>query len=148
MNNLTKILVLVLALSLFSCASGPKYSAVKESFPQLMPEEGRIFFYRTGNMFGSGMQPVVILNGEKVGKAIPGGFFFVDRPPGDNQVLLKAEVERKLSFTLVKGQKRYVRISVGLVDLIFRIYPILVEELEALQEMEGLSYTGAEIKTK
>lgn len=147
MTRLTKILIsVVLVLLLTSCATGPKYSAIKESFPLLNPDEGRIYFYRTGNPIGSGIQPGVTLNGEKVGGSIPGGFFFVDRPPGNYEVLLSTEVERKLSFTLDKGQKRYVRMSVGLGVLIYRVFPVLVEESEALREMEDLSYTGTEVK--
>jgi len=46
----------------------------------------------------------VRLNGEKVGKAVPNGFFYVDRPAGNYQVVTETEVEKKLTFTLDAGQ--------------------------------------------
>ena len=101
MNRSAKIVFFMALVLLFtSCATGPKYSVIKDSFSLLKPDEGRIYFYRTGNPFGSGIQPGVTLNGEKVGDSIPGGFFFIDRPPGNYEVMLSTEVERKLSFTL------------------------------------------------
>jgi len=149
MYRLKKVFLLtpiLLALIFSSCATGPKYSVIKSSLPQLNPIEGRIYFYRTGNPFGSAIQPDVNLNGEKVGRSIPGGFFFVDRSPANYEVVLSTEVEKKLTFTLDKGQIRYVRMSVGLGVIVYRVFPTLVEESKALSEMKGLSYTGTEVK--
>ncbi|MCK7493688.1 MAG: DUF2846 domain-containing protein [Comamonadaceae bacterium] len=67
------------------CATGPKYEEVRGGFPSLSAEQGRIYFYRSSNPFGSGIQPSVMLNGEKVGDSRPGGFFFVDRTPGNQR---------------------------------------------------------------
>ena len=36
--------------------------------------------------------------------------------------------------------------SVGMGVLIYRVFPVLMEESEALQEMDDLSYIGTEIK--
>jgi hypothetical protein len=135
-----------LVLIFSSCATGPKYSEVKTLLPQLNPNEGRIYFYRTSNLFGSAIQPDVSLNGEKVGRSIPGGFFYVDRQSGDYEVVLSTEVEKKLTFTLDEAQTRYVKMSVGLGVIVYRVFPTLVEESKALSEMEGLSFTGTGVK--
>jgi hypothetical protein len=108
------------------------------------PEEGRIYFYRKANLFGSGIQPSVYLNGKKVGRSVPGGFFFVDRPAGNYEVLLSTEVDKKLTFTLDKGQIRYVRMSVGLGILVYRVYPELVDPSIGESEMQELRYIGTE----
>lgn len=43
---------------------------------------GRIYVYRTA-AFGAAVQPKVRLNEEVIGKAVPKGFFYVDRPIGE-----------------------------------------------------------------
>jgi hypothetical protein len=46
-------------------------------------------------VLGAAVQRAVKLNGEVVGKAVPQGFFYVDRPPGDYTVTTATEVEKK-----------------------------------------------------
>jgi Protein of unknown function (DUF2846) len=74
---------------------------------------GRIYFYRTA-LIGAAVQPDVKLNGEVVGKAVPNGFFYADRPAGNYQVATETEVERKLTFTLERGQVRYARLNISM----------------------------------
>ena len=136
----------IIALLLAACASGPKYKEVQSSIPALAPDQGRIYFYRSGNIFGSGIQPSVVLGGEKVGDATPGGFFFLDRKPGNYEVVLSTEVDRKLTFTLAKGQEQYVRMSVTLGVIVYRVYPELVDAATGKSEIQDLSYTGDAIK--
>jgi len=136
----------IVALLLAACASGPKYTEVQSAIPALAADRGRIYFYRSGNIFGSGIQPTVMLGGEKVGDAVPGGFFFIDRKPGNYEVLLSTEVERKLTFTLVGGQEQYVRMSVGLGVIVYRVYPELVDAATGKSEIKDLSYIGDAIK--
>lgn len=66
-----------------SCASGPKYSEIESTISTLNPEQGRIYFYRSANYFGAGIQPSVMLNDKDAGNSKPGGFFFIDTIPGD-----------------------------------------------------------------
>jgi len=134
--------VALLAGILAGCATGPKYEEVRSGFAPLPAAQGRIFFYRSGNPIGSGIQPSVMLNSEKVGDSQPGGFFFVDRAPGNYEVNLTTEVERKLTFTLESGQEQYVRMSVGLGVLVYRVYPELVDKKTGEEELKGLSYIG------
>ena len=133
-------------LLLAACASGPKHKEIQASIPALGADQGRIYFYRSANIFGSGIQPSVMLNGDKVGESVPGGFFFIDRAPGNYEVLLSTEVDRKLTFTLSRGQEQYVRMSVGLGAIIYRVHPELVDAATAKTEIVDLSYTGDRIK--
>src|ERR1700686_5101650 len=89
--------ILAAGMLLAACASGPKYSDVKSSIPPLSSDQGRVYFYRSNSMMGSAIQPSIMLNGEKVGDSKPGGFFYVDRPPGNYEVVCGTEVERKAS---------------------------------------------------
>ena len=146
-NIRTCLLALAIGL-LGGCATGPKYGEVKQSIPSLKQAEGRIFFYRSGNPFGSAIQPSVMLNGNKVGDSAPGGFFFVDTKPGPMEVTLSTEVDRKATFTLTAGQVRYVRMSVGLGVIVYRVYPELVDDSVGQGEIAGLSYTGDKLTAK
>lgn len=147
MSNFVKLSsICMLALAVVGCATGPKYAEVKSSIPNLSPDKGRIYFYRSGTMFGSGIQPSVKLNGDVVGDSKPGGFFYVDVPPADYEVVLSTEVDKKLTFVLEKRQERCVRMSVGLGVVVYRVYPELVEPAVCDAEILDMSYTGSATK--
>jgi hypothetical protein len=123
-------------------ASGPKLSEMRSSMPQLKPDQGRIYFYRNSSMLGAALQPNVMLNGRMVGESKPGGFFFVDDAAGPKEVATSTEVERKLTFTLERGQTRYVRTGVGFGIMVGRVYPELVDNATGEKELPETSYTG------
>ena len=81
-----------------------------------------------------------------MGKAEPHGVFFVDVDPGNMEVVSGSEVEKKLTFQVAPGDRRYVRMAVGFGVVVWRVMPELVDEAEAKQEMAGLAYTGAAAK--
>ena len=94
-------------------------------------------------LLGAAVQPEVRLNGEKVGKAVPNGFFYVDRPAGNYQVVTETEVEKKLTFTLDAGQARYVRLNISMGFWVGRVYGELIDEAEAKSEIASTRYIGA-----
>lgn len=142
-----RLLLAGAALALLcACASGPKYTEVEKTFPAVAEGHGRIWFYRSGIMFGAGIQPSVMLNSVKVGDSVPGGFFYVDRPAGSYEVLLSTEVDRKLTFTLASREDRYIRMTVGLGVIVYRVYPELVDPAEGRKEIVDASYIGGKAK--
>jgi hypothetical protein len=131
------------AILLSACAaSGPKLSEMRASMPQLKPDQGRVYFYRSSSMLGAAMQPSIMLNGRVVGESKPGGFFYVDDAAGPKEVSTSTEVERKLTFTLDPGQTRYVRTAVGFGVMVGRVYPELVDNAAGEKELQETSYTG------
>lgn len=130
------------AILLSACASGPKLAEMQSSIPALKSDQGRIYFFRSSNMIGAGIQPNVMLNGEVVGVSKPGGFFFVDHAPGAKQVTTTSEVEKKLTFNLNAGEIRYVKTSVGLGMIVYRVYPELVDKAVGEKDVAELSYIG------
>lgn len=141
--SMAKIVIgVVIVASLSACATGPKFQEAKNSFNKQKENEGRIFIYRSNNMFGAAIQPAVLINGVEVGSSVPGGFFFVDRQPGTVEVSTSTEVEKKVSFLLEADQTRYVRTSIGLGVFVGRVIPELVDNLEGENEIRNLSYTG------
>ena len=143
LHRLTIVLVFVFATSfLGGCAGGPKYSEVVDQFPTLSGGQGRIFFYRDSSPFGSAIQPSIRLNGEAVGKSKPGGFFFVDRGPGSYEANCTTEAEKRLTFTLSVGERKYIRTRVTMGLLVGQVHLRLEDETEAMKTLGKASYTG------
>jgi hypothetical protein len=138
MRTLSPILI---AIFLFGCATGPKFSEISSSISDAASDKGRIYIYRTV-VLGAAVQPEVRLNGEVVGKAVPNGFFYVDREPGDYTIATTTEVDRHLSLVLDKGQTRYVRLNIGMGFFVGHVYPELVESSVGMKEIQQCSYTG------
>ena len=59
---------------------------------------------------------------------------------------MSTETAKKLTFQLDKGEEKYVRMTVGMGLIVYRVYPELVDEGRALDEMKGLSYIGHKLK--
>lgn len=129
-------------LLLAACASGPTYRDVAASIPTLDGHLGRLYFLRSASILGAAIQPVIQLNGQIVGRSTPGGFFYVDEPPGTYTVITATEVEREITFDLAAGQTRYVRTAAGLGVLVGHVTPSLVWPETAEAEIQSLHYTG------
>lgn len=131
------------SLLLSACASsGPKFNEMGATMAAAKPDMGRIYFYRTA-LIGMAVQPEVRLNGEGVGKAVPNGFFYVDRPAGNYQVVTETEVEKKLTFTLEPGQVRYVRLDISMGFWVGHVYGELIDEDKAKSEIASMRYIGS-----
>lgn len=144
MSNLFRALVAsaFVALVASGCASGPQYKEVASSIPTLKEAQGRIYFYRSGSMFGAALQPSINVNGQAVGKSQPGGFFYADEPAGQYVVSTTTETEKTVSFKLDAGETKYVKTSVGFGLLVGRVIPTLESADEAAKNLDGLHYTG------
>ncbi|MCG6537401.1 MAG: DUF2846 domain-containing protein [Syntrophales bacterium LBB04] len=97
--------------------------------------------YRT-TILGAAVQPEVKLNGEVIGRAVPNGFFYVDKPRGNYEIMTSTEVDRKLSLTLDPGQTRYVRLNIAMGFFVGHVYPELVDLDVGKSEIQDCRYTG------
>jgi hypothetical protein len=136
-------LLILFAVALTACASGPKFTEVNPTLTSESPNMGRIFFYRPSS-FGAALQPDVMLNDEKIGQAVSWGFFYVDRPAGNYECVTSTEVERKVSFILEPGQTRYVRFSVSFGFFVGHVYGELVDDSVGIKEIKDCKYIGLE----
>jgi hypothetical protein len=141
MNYIRLFVIILLLTSSIGCASGMKYSEFQANITNSNPDIGRIFFYRPSAL-GAALRPDVMLNNEKVGEAIAQGFFYVDRQPGEYQVVTSTEVKRKLSFILDSGQTRYVRFSTSFGFFVGHVYGELVDPDVGMEEIKDCKYTG------
>jgi len=137
----------LLMLTLSACASGVKFTEMNPSAIPTDQESGRIFFYRT-SVLGAALRPDIRVNETKVGEAIAQGFFYVDRPPGNYEVVTSTEVDRKVTFVLEKGQTRFVKFSVSMGFFVGHVYGELVDPAVGLEEIKDCKYTGAEESSK
>lgn len=81
----TLTLLVLMVLGMIGCA-GSGQAVKMEDISPLSADQGRIIFYRTSMLFGSGMKPDIYLNGEKVGRSVSGTMFYVDVDPGEYKV--------------------------------------------------------------
>jgi hypothetical protein len=140
----------ILALCAFTllagCATGgARYADV--GAPKLAPDRGRIYFYRSAAIVGVAVQPDIKLNGESVGSAAPGGFFFVDRPRGNYVASSATEVEAKLAFTLAAGETKYVRTSISPGIIVGHMNFELISKSVAEGELASLNQTASTTTT-
>ena len=135
------LMLLCLTVAIEGCASGPKFAEMQSSMPKLSPDSGRIFIYRISSL-GAAIQPDVFLNDEKVGKAVPQGFFYLDKAPGEYKARASTEVKRSVSFMLDPNQTCYIRLNVSMGFFVGHISPVLVEEDEAKKDLLKCKYTG------
>lgn len=143
-RNARKLMGVCMALLMCSCASGTPFL---EMNPSLSPENagtGRIFFYRVTGMGGAAIQPKILLNDEVVGKSIPQGFFYLDRPPGDYVVTTTTEVKRTASFVLEADQTRYIRFGISMGFFAGHVYGELVDPEEAKKQIQKCKFTDPE----
>ncbi len=65
------------------------------------------------------------MNNEVVGRSVPGGFSYVDRPPGKYAVTTATEVENAVTFQLAAGETKYIKTSVTPGILVGHVTPTL-----------------------
>lgn len=133
--------VLLLAAALSGCASGPKFSEMKNSIPELNPDQGRIYVYRPSAL-GAAIRPNILFNGTVVGEMVSRGFFFVDSVPGSYLVSARTEAEASVQITLQANQTQYVKASMTLGVFVGRPQLEVVDGASALIELQDLAYSG------
>jgi hypothetical protein len=131
------MLAVTLCLVFPGCASGTRFQDAKSSIPELSPENGRFYFYRSNSPVGAAIQPTIYLNEDPVGKAVPGGVFFLDKSPGEYQIRTTTEVKRSLSITLEPGQQRYIRFDITPGFFAGHVSPKLIDSEKAQKEISG-----------
>lgn len=144
MKKYVNVCLLLISISfLVSCASGVPFTQLNPNLIPENPENGRVFFYRPSAL-GAAVQPQIMVNGQSVGNAIPHGFFYLDLPPGDYEVVTSTEVKRKVSFVLESGQTRYIRFNISIGFFVGHVYGELVDQEDAMQQIEKCKYISDE----
>jgi|TARA_B100000959_G_C14882327_1_gene583105 hypothetical protein len=138
MNTKIKIkLLLPLLFLLASCATGQLYQDVV--IKNVSDNEGRIYFYRNKAAgFGSGIRPPINVGGVTVGRAISGGFFYIDRPEGVYNISVKSDLQEKVvTVNLKQGEVYYVQLQTRMGLMTGRILPVVVDSSKGQSEIES-----------
>lgn len=135
-------------------------SAQSGSFATMAAGDGRIFIYEPSSV-SSYPTAKIELNGKMVGTAVPGRFFFGDKPPGDYIVTALVPdasgsgyagghrfvhdapaTEHTVTLHLKSGQVRYVRLGVRSSPMfVTQVYPELVDETLGRAQIEKIQST-------
>jgi hypothetical protein len=141
----SRIVVLCCTLLLYACAAtGPRFETLKDSFPIVDENSGRVFFYREYASFGAGMRPDIFACNRKVGESIPGGVFYVDLPVGECDISIPTVLyggERKLKINIPARKTLYLRTWIGGSGFGGRTNMELVREEVATAAIQGLALT-------
>jgi hypothetical protein len=135
--------LLLVAFLLASCASPRGLDEPPLQLPPLKPGFARVYFSRAGELTGSAVQPEIRMNNEVVARSVPGGFSYVDRPPGKYAVTTATEVENAVTFQLAAGETKYIKTAVTPGILIGHVTPTLEFPEQGQSDIGRLRYVGA-----
>lgn len=134
--------LLLVGFLLASCASPRGLDEPPFQIPPMKPGFGRVYFMRAGEYVGAAVQPEIRMNNEVVARSVPGGFTFVDRPPGKYAVTTATEVENAVTFQLAAGESKYIKTAVTPGILIGHITPTLEFPEQGQSDVNRLRYVG------
>jgi hypothetical protein len=144
----TILVACYLALFAVGCASLPKFNQASSQFPTLPPGQGRIYFYRGSEFYGSGLQEKIKLNDNTICYLDAGYFFYLDRPAGNYTVIggssgLLVEgllPKHKATFALGDGEIKYIRIKQKFNLLQAEAVPTLEDKDSAIKTLSSCIY--------
>src|ERR1700716_2789317 len=139
-SKIRSLSALLVGLLLVSWASPRGVDDPPMRLPALKPGYGRVYFTRPGDLVGVAVQPEIRMNNEVVGRSVPGGFFFVDRPPGQYSVSTATEVENVVTFQLAAGESKYLKTAVTPGILVGHITPTLEFPEQGQSDVGRLRY--------
>jgi hypothetical protein len=134
--------LLLVVFLLASCASPRGLDEPPFQPPALKPGYGRVFFTRAGDLGGAAIQPEIRMNNEVVGRSVPGGFSYIDRPPGKYTVTTATEVENAVTFQLAAGETKYIKTAVTPGILVGHVTPTLEFPEQGQSDIGSLRYVG------
>ncbi len=135
----TVVFVALSGVALSACAtSGPLYKDAKSGYTVLNKDTARLYVYRNVNVFGDAIQPSVLLDGQKIGDARPGGFMTKDIAPGKHMLNVSVETTKTYEFTAKPQEEIYVRLSPGMGWVAARVHIEPVSAQEAAPEIAEL----------
>ena len=123
------------------CATGPGYDSMHAAEPAVAASQGRFYFYRDPSFEGWAIQPAIKIDGAKVGDSVPGGYFYVDEPPGTYKITATTEKEEAVNVTIAAGQSRYIRFDISMGLLIGHVSPSIIDPEQAAVEIKKCHFT-------
>jgi hypothetical protein len=127
--------VLLFIFASQSTAQELPYDQAVAKIPPIAAGKGRIYFLR-GKFQAGAITPTLLINGKQSGRASSGDFFVIDKLPGEYLVEVETEAKNLIYVRLKAGETKYVMFDVLPGFFVARIQPRLIEELEAVRELQ------------
>jgi len=110
------LLLIVVVVSFVSgcAATGPSYTSIKTTIPQLTSDQARLYFLREGEFTNAGLTARVHLNGAKVVDLNMDGFAYADHQAGEVLIMIDASLnpgEAKQTIKIESGKTYYFSVS-------------------------------------
>ncbi|WP_246795436.1 DUF2846 domain-containing protein [Burkholderia perseverans] len=138
--------VLATTIALAGCASRPQkpiYRDMWASVPAPAAGQGRIVFFRSQAKLGMASGDHVKVNDQPAGEIPGGGFFYLDEPAGQYTVTTSSAPDRPLTFYLMQGETKYVRMVVPFALVAGPLTPSLESDpAKVREELSMLRYVG------
>lgn len=141
-SRLRALPLLIVGFLLASCASPRGREELPLQIPALKLGYGRVYFTRPADLTGVVVQPEIRMNNDVVARSVPGGFSYVDRPPGKYVVTTATEVENAVTFQLAAGETKYIRTAVTPGILVGHVTPTLEFPEQGQSDINRLKYVG------
>lgn len=142
--RLDKILLALSTALAFGCATGPEYKEIESDIAAIEPGKGRVYLYRPQMSFL--YVGAITLNGEEVRVPSAGGFVYVDKEPGEYEVVVDAATNEAATFDMEAGEEIFIRITVDAGGLfLYTISPQFTDRDTAIREMQELNYFGSSV---
>jgi uncharacterized protein DUF2846 len=141
-SKIGALTLLLVGFLLASCASPRGLDEPPLQLPPLKPGYGRVYFTRPAEYVGSAMQPEIRMNNDVVARSVPGGFSYIDRPPGKYAVTTATEVENVVTFQLAAGESKYIKTSITPGILVAHVTPTLEFPEQGQSDVSHLRYVG------
>ncbi len=139
--NKSVLVLFSILMMLTGCASAPVSESPEPELQQIPDGHGRIFVYRLRGD-GDGISSAVRIDGEPVGRAIPGSFFYVDWAVGDYEITAARNSNQTVAIDIEAGAEYFVRVDIWLRATRWTLIPVLVPEETARAQLSGLGYKG------
>ena len=91
-------------------------------------------------MLGAAVQPSIRVNNQKVGSCVPNGVFYKDFVPGNYEITVETEVERKLTLSIAASDEKYIRCYITMGFFVGHGNLELVDPAEARRDTQNLSF--------
>ncbi|PJO24366.1 DUF2846 domain-containing protein [Burkholderia glumae] len=138
--------LLAATIAFAGCAAPPQkpiYRDMWASVPAPAAGQGRIVFFRSAAKLGMASGDRVDVNDKPAGQLPGGGFFYLDEPAGQYTVTTSSAPDRPLTFYLMQGETKYVRMGVPFALVAGPLTPSLESDSgKVRQELSMLRYVG------
>jgi hypothetical protein len=139
-----RILLALFVVFICGCATGPEYKEIEPDIEAIEAGKGRVYVYRPQMSFL--YVGAITLNGEEVRVPAAGGFVYVDKEPGEYEVIVDAATDESAMFELRSGEEVFIRVTVDAGGLfLYTISPQFTDRDTAIEEMRELHYRGPSV---